>query len=48
MIHEFEEIIMFNPWYRKNELWLVGKHPKLEKMYKIAKSSTSALSLNFL
>ena len=40
MIHEFEEIIIFNPWYRKNEFWLVGKHPKLEKIYKIAKSST--------
>ncbi len=29
MIHDFEEIIMMKPWFKKNRVWLQSRFPKI-------------------
>lgn len=48
MIHEFEEIIMFRPWYVKYGDRLKIHHPRIEKIYRNARASTPALSIGIL
>jgi hypothetical protein len=48
MIHEFEEIIMFRPWYDKYGNWLKTHHPRIDKRLSTLHASTPALSLGIL
>lgn len=49
MVHDFEEIIMMRPWYRKNERYLKARFPRLiSRIAVTATLSTPAFALAVL